>query len=97
MPVVSSHVKVAAQSRGEDREAMEPAGAAKTTRVCVTGAGGFIASWLVRQLLSGGSYAVHGTVRDPGRTVLVILSLADRSPASIRVEFDISPTPTLVN
>ncbi|WOK95313.1 cinnamoyl-CoA reductase 1 [Canna indica] len=33
-------------------------------RVCVTGAGGFIASWLVKLLLSKG-YIVHGTVRDP--------------------------------
>jgi nucleoside-diphosphate-sugar epimerase len=33
------------------------------TAVCVTGAGGFIASWLVKFLLSRG-YAVHGTVRD---------------------------------
>ncbi|GJM98405.1 hypothetical protein PR202_ga15416 [Eleusine coracana subsp. coracana] len=34
-------------------------------RVCVTGAGGFIASWLVKLLLSRG-YAVHATVRNPG-------------------------------
>ncbi|TVU10321.1 hypothetical protein EJB05_43844, partial [Eragrostis curvula] len=34
--------------------------------VCVTGAGGFIASWLVKLLLSRDSYAVRGTVRDPG-------------------------------
>ncbi|XXG55032.1 hypothetical protein AAC387_Pa03g2768 [Persea americana] len=34
-------------------------------RVCVTGAGGFVASWLVKLLLSKG-YMVHGTVRDPG-------------------------------
>ncbi|GJN33593.1 hypothetical protein PR202_gb22212 [Eleusine coracana subsp. coracana] len=34
-------------------------------RVCVTGAGGYIASWLVKLLLSRG-YAVHATVRDPG-------------------------------
>ncbi|XP_058728864.1 cinnamoyl-CoA reductase 1-like [Vicia villosa] len=34
-------------------------------KVCVTGAGGFIASWLVKLLLSKG-YVVHGTVRDPG-------------------------------
>lgn len=34
--------------------------------VCVTGAGGFIASWLVKLLLSRGHYAVRGTVRDPG-------------------------------
>ena len=32
--------------------------------VCVTGAGGFIASHVVSQLLGKG-YAVHGTVRDP--------------------------------
>lgn len=32
--------------------------------VCVTGAGGFVASWLVKLLLSKG-YTVHGTVRDP--------------------------------
>ncbi|KAK7294038.1 hypothetical protein RJT34_16921 [Clitoria ternatea] len=33
--------------------------------VCVTGAGGFVASWLVKLLLSKG-YTVHGTVRQPG-------------------------------
>ncbi|KAJ4963896.1 hypothetical protein NE237_023835 [Protea cynaroides] len=33
--------------------------------VCVTGAGGYVASWLVKLLLSKG-YRVHGTVRDPG-------------------------------
>ena len=33
--------------------------------VCVTGAGGFVASWLVKLLLSTGRYAVRGTVRDP--------------------------------
>ncbi|PWA43648.1 bifunctional polymyxin resistance protein, ArnA [Artemisia annua] len=33
-------------------------------RVCVTGAGGYVASWVVKLLLSKG-YTVHGTVRDP--------------------------------
>jgi len=33
-------------------------------RVCVTGGGGYVASWLVKLLLSRG-YAVHATVRDP--------------------------------
>ncbi|KAK4782195.1 hypothetical protein SAY86_016297 [Trapa natans] len=33
-------------------------------KICVTGAGGFVASWLVKLLLSKG-YVVHGTVRDP--------------------------------
>ncbi|CAN8234416.1 unnamed protein product [Cochlearia groenlandica] len=36
----------------------------KNQRVCVTGSGGYIASWLVKFLLSRG-YTVHGTVRDP--------------------------------
>ncbi|KAF5947076.1 hypothetical protein HYC85_017304 [Camellia sinensis] len=34
-------------------------------RVCVTGASGFIASWLIKRLLLSG-YNVIGTVRDPG-------------------------------
>ena len=38
-----------------------------TTTVCVTGAGGFIASWLVQRLLSSGSYVIHGAVRDPSK------------------------------
>lgn len=34
-------------------------------KVCVTGASGFIASWLIKRLLESG-YHVVGTVRDPG-------------------------------
>lgn len=34
-------------------------------RVCVTGASGYLASWLVKRLLLSG-YHVTGTVRDPG-------------------------------
>ncbi|KAF3788905.1 Tetraketide alpha-pyrone reductase 1 [Nymphaea thermarum] len=34
-------------------------------RVCVTGASGYVASWLVKRLLQSG-YTVVGTVRDPG-------------------------------
>ncbi|XP_031379986.1 tetraketide alpha-pyrone reductase 1 [Punica granatum] len=34
-------------------------------RICVTGAAGYLASWLVKRLLSSG-YHVIGTVRDPG-------------------------------
>ena len=33
--------------------------------VCVTGASGFIASWIVKMLLEKG-YNVKGTVRNPG-------------------------------
>ncbi|KAL5219730.1 hypothetical protein ABZP36_024443 [Zizania latifolia] len=34
-------------------------------KVCVTGASGFVASWLVKRLLESG-YHVLGTIRDPG-------------------------------
>jgi cinnamoyl-CoA reductase len=37
--------------------------------VCVTGAGGFIASWLVKLLLEKG-YIVRGTLRNPGICML---------------------------
>lgn len=43
---------------------------AMKTTVCVTGAGGFVASWLVHLLLSRGDYLVHGTVRDPSKLLL---------------------------
>ena len=41
-------------------------------KVCVTGASGFIASWLVKRLLESG-YHVLGTVRDPGLLHLVLM------------------------
>lgn len=34
-------------------------------KVCVTGGGGYVASWVVKYLLSKGGYTVHATVRDP--------------------------------
>jgi hypothetical protein len=37
----------------------------KKDLVCVTGATGFVASWLIKCLLADG-YTVRGTVRDPG-------------------------------
>jgi nucleoside-diphosphate-sugar epimerase len=37
----------------------------KKDLVCVTGANGFVASWLIKCLLADG-YTVRGTVRDPG-------------------------------
>jgi hypothetical protein len=42
-----------------------PALSGQGRTVCVTGAGGFIASWLVKRLLEKG-YTVRGTVRNPG-------------------------------
>lgn len=47
---------------GRTEEAAGAGGSAERP-VCVTGAAGYIASWLVKLLLSRG-YAVHGTVRD---------------------------------
>ncbi|KAK0575792.1 hypothetical protein LWI29_007143 [Acer saccharum] len=41
-------------------------------RVCVTGAGGYLASWVVKSLLSEG-YVVHGTVRDPSNFSELVL------------------------
>ena len=41
-------------------------------KVCVTGASGFIASWLVKRLLESG-YHVLGTVRDPGQFHLIVM------------------------
>ncbi|CAN6194255.1 unnamed protein product [Urochloa humidicola] len=45
---------------------MEAKAATTATTVCVTGAGGFVGSWLVQRLLASGRYKVHATVRDPG-------------------------------
>ncbi|XP_051188449.1 cinnamoyl-CoA reductase 1 [Lolium perenne] len=53
-------------------------------RVCVTGGGGFIGSWLVKLLLSRG-YAVHATVRDPGDPKNAFLMQLDGAPANLRL------------
>lgn len=46
----------------------------KTPTVCVTGAAGFIGSWLVMRLLERG-YNVHATVRDPGMFSFYLTSI----------------------
>jgi nucleoside-diphosphate-sugar epimerase len=51
-------------------------GTTMTKTVCVTGAGGFVASWLVERLLAGGRYKVHGTVRNPGNFLIDTRSTA---------------------
>ncbi|KAJ1290214.1 hypothetical protein BS78_02G226200 [Paspalum vaginatum] len=48
-------------------------------RLCVTGGGGYIASWLVKLLLSRG-YAVHATVRDPSDPKNAHLRQLDGAP-----------------
>ncbi|XP_021309219.1 cinnamoyl-CoA reductase 2 [Sorghum bicolor] len=55
--------------------------ASQLPRVCVTGGGGFIASWLVKLLLSRG-YAVHATLRDPKNAHLKKL---DRAPENLHL------------
>ncbi|KAM0912427.1 hypothetical protein ACQ4PT_012824 [Festuca glaucescens] len=54
------------------------------TRVCVTGAGGYIASWLVKLLLSRG-YAVHATVRDPCDPKNAFLKQLDNAPENLNL------------
>ncbi|KAI3952552.1 hypothetical protein MKW92_036213 [Papaver armeniacum] len=53
-------------------------------RVCVTGAGGFIASWIVKLLLSKG-YIVHGTVRDPSDVKNAHLKLLDNATENLQL------------
>ncbi|KAL0906329.1 hypothetical protein M5K25_024814 [Dendrobium thyrsiflorum] len=53
-------------------------------RVCVTGAGGFIASWLVKLLLSKG-YKVHGTVRDPSSEKNAHLRKMDKATENLQL------------
>ncbi|KAK3133697.1 hypothetical protein QOZ80_6AG0539850 [Eleusine coracana subsp. coracana] len=53
-------------------------------RLCVTGAGGFVASWLVKLLLSRG-YAVHATVRNPGDPKNAFLKQLDKASENLGI------------
>ncbi|PKI35762.1 hypothetical protein CRG98_043920 [Punica granatum] len=53
-------------------------------RVCVTGAGGFVASWIVKLLLSKG-YIVHGTVRDPSDEKNAHLNKLERARGNLKL------------
>jgi nucleoside-diphosphate-sugar epimerase len=44
------------------------------SRVCVTGASGYIGSWLAKKLLEKG-YTVHATLRNLGLSLSLSLSL----------------------
>ncbi|CAL4988580.1 unnamed protein product [Urochloa decumbens] len=57
---------------------------ASLPRVCVTGGGGFIASWLVKLLLSRG-YAVHATVRNPDDPKNAFLMNLDGAADNLRL------------
>ncbi|KAK1362202.1 Cinnamoyl-CoA reductase 2 [Heracleum sosnowskyi] len=52
--------------------------------VCVTGAGGYIASWLVKILLSK-NYIVHGTVRDPGAAKYSHLTKLEKASENLKL------------
>ncbi|KAM3758943.1 hypothetical protein ACB098_01G083400 [Castanea mollissima] len=52
--------------------------------VCVTGAGGFLASWLVKLLLSD-NYIVHATVRQPGDVKNAHLSEFENASTNLRL------------
>ncbi|PVH64619.1 hypothetical protein PAHAL_2G315800 [Panicum hallii] len=53
-------------------------------RVCVVGGGGFVASWLVKLLLSRG-FAVHATVRDPSDPKNAFLAQLDGASGNLRL------------
>ncbi|KAI6690692.1 hypothetical protein NL676_027520 [Syzygium grande] len=53
-------------------------------KLCVTGAGGFLASWVVKILLSKG-YTVHGTVRDPSDAKCAHLKKLDKASEKLRL------------
>ncbi|KAF8405602.1 hypothetical protein HHK36_010509 [Tetracentron sinense] len=57
---------------------------AEKGRVCVTGAGGYVASWLVKLLLSKG-YMVHGTVRDPSDEKNAHLEKLEKAPENLEL------------
>ncbi|KAM1127222.1 hypothetical protein ACFX2B_036808 [Malus domestica] len=53
-------------------------------RYCVTGAGGFLASWVVKLLLSKDSI-VHGTLRDPSNDKHAHLKKLDKASANLKL------------
>ncbi|CAD5320262.1 unnamed protein product [Arabidopsis thaliana] len=53
-------------------------------KVCVTGAGGFLGSWVVNHLLSR-DYFVHGTVRDPGNEKYAHLKKLDKAGDKLKL------------
>jgi nucleoside-diphosphate-sugar epimerase len=60
--------------------------------VCVTGAGGFIGSWIVKMLLARG-YAVRGTSRRAGTPWALLLLPPSLSPFHLPVPLAIPTKP----
>ncbi|KAG8493506.1 hypothetical protein CXB51_010886 [Gossypium anomalum] len=55
-----------------------------TGKVCVTGAGGYLGSWVVKHLLSN-NYTVHGTVRQPGDAKYAYLNQLERASHNLQL------------
>ncbi|MBA0746271.1 hypothetical protein Gogos_008806 [Gossypium gossypioides] len=55
-----------------------------TGKVCVTGAGGYLGSWVVKHLLSN-NYTVHATVRQPGDAKYAHLNQLERAPHNLQL------------
>ncbi|KAE9584540.1 putative cinnamoyl-CoA reductase [Lupinus albus] len=53
-------------------------------KVCVSGGGGFVASWLIKLLLSKG-YIVHATVRQPGNEKYEHLLKLERASENLKL------------
>ncbi|XP_021811931.1 cinnamoyl-CoA reductase 2-like [Prunus avium] len=58
--------------------------AGEKEKVCVTGAGGFAASWVVNLLLSK-DYVVHGTVRQPGESKYAHLNKLEKASENLKL------------
>ncbi|CAL9028435.1 unnamed protein product [Prunus brigantina] len=58
--------------------------AGEKEKVCVTGAGGFAASWVVNLLLSK-DYVVHGTVRQPGASKYAHLNKLEKASENLKL------------
>ncbi|PQM34849.1 cinnamoyl-CoA reductase 2 [Prunus yedoensis var. nudiflora] len=58
--------------------------AGEKEKVCVTGAGGFVASWVVNLLLSK-DYVVHGTVRQPGASKYAHLNKLEKASENLKL------------
>ncbi|KAB2031248.1 hypothetical protein ES319_D05G292100v1 [Gossypium barbadense] len=55
-----------------------------TGKVCVTGAGGYLGSWVVKHLLSN-NYTVHATVRQPGDAKYAHLNQLERASHNLQL------------
>uniref|UniRef100_A0A2C9U015 NAD-dependent epimerase/dehydratase domain-containing protein n=1 Tax=Manihot esculenta TaxID=3983 RepID=A0A2C9U015_MANES len=58
--------------------------AATKGKLCVTGAGGYLGSWVVQLLLSKG-YSVHGTVREPADAKYAHLSKLEKASDNLKL------------